>query len=135
MSDRIILKKEPGYDMSEQYLGYECLHLLNTCYPGWTWNIKINSMPTGGVMTIWCMELACAAKDAGITGGFFGAELHLSEIYADPDRRAVISRAGYILEFGCLPESMPDDEMYVMNLQPFARNYINYQDSLVDGLN
>jgi len=129
-----ILKREPGYQLTEQYLGNECLEILKRHYPGWNWAIQINAMPTGGIMNIWCLELACAAKDAGITNGMFGAELYLSELYNDPDRKAVISKAGYILEFGGLPQEMPEDDHYILNLEPFARNYFNYQESLIDGL-
>ena len=121
-----ILKPEKGYQMTEELLATECLNLLAKHYPGWTWSPHINATKTGGYIDMECMEITSAV------GRPFGIRLTLPTLYKDIDRREIIQKAGFILEFAGLPQKRNDDQDYSM--AQFWQNYATYTKELEKGL-
>lgn len=120
------IAREPGYELTEEKLGAAAAERLGRAFPGYSWRVHINTMPTGGVMDIECLELESAIHRP------FGVTLKMETVYGDPTLFEVVKAGGLILEFAELPfRREPGDPV---PSEGFWRNYFNYHAHMQTGL-
>lgn len=118
--------REPAYELDEVDLGARAAQALGDAYPGYSWRVHINTMPTGGVMDIECLELEDVIRKP------FGITLKMSTVYADPGLKKVVMAGGLLLEFAEAPQKRKLGEQ--INPAAFWRNYRTWSNNMLTGL-